>query len=300
MAVNYFIFGGTRTDGTDGINFATAFKCYPSGTYAYGSGEVDYDTQSICGLTGDILIPKNRFENTTLVYPCIMVTKDNTEFNKYIKAIKQAYLRYSQLGKYLILRDSYTTNGYRRAFLKSIDIEEIQLTAAKIGFNFEVDPRFFLDSGSDVIDIGFTKNRPNNPYPITNPTRDLVTNAYQTSNVFGTISKPIIRITLGSSMGTGKELAVEFTDINNQSVSNIIKVKKGNGSSRIIDIDTETMKVYNINTYANESASISSGFIQEMALSPSITYCRAYIIDPNSQTAYSDCNVKVIPRWYTL
>lgn len=124
------------------------FKAHISGSGTFVSPTRDVESIAVPGRNGDLHIDQGRYENINITYPAF-ITED---FEKNYSALKAFLL--SQIG-YKILADSYHPDHYRRArFTGNITPHMTTLNrAGDFELSFDCDPRMFLKSGDEPIQI---------------------------------------------------------------------------------------------------------------------------------------------------
>lgn len=130
---NFFKFGGK--DSRD-------YGVYITGTGVYNAPLKSYDTVTVPGRSGDLIIDNHRFENAELTYPAFIYAN----FKAAISQFKAAML--SGNG-YQRLEDSYNPEEYRKAlYVGDMEVEaRPQHDAGSFEITFNCDPRRFLKSG---------------------------------------------------------------------------------------------------------------------------------------------------------
>lgn len=118
------------------------FGIYVSGEKTFNAPEKDYESISIPGRNGDLLISKNRFKNINVLYPAFI-----------LKDFKQnaAMARGFMLSKFLYRRieDDYHPDTYRMGiFTGPMDFDTKFLNlSAEVQLQFSCKPQRFLKSG---------------------------------------------------------------------------------------------------------------------------------------------------------
>lgn len=179
---NFFIFGGK--DSRD-------YGVYITGTGVYNAPLKSYDTITVPGRSGDLVMANHRFENTELTYPAFIYAN----FKMAISQFKSAML---SADGYQRLEDSYNTDEYRKAlYAGEMEVEaRQQQDAGSFEIVFNCDPRRFLKIGENVQTISSGGS-------ISNPT------------LFP--SKPLIKVTgYGTLYVGGQQIVISqhFTSVN--------------------------------------------------------------------------------------
>lgn len=280
---DYFIFGSvdTRDFGVDVFcqNHETAIP-------------MTYVSQSLAGVSGDILIPDNRYPNRSIVYDVLATSNANTVMNRLQNALL------SQVG-YQRLVDSFDTDVYMMAAITDsfhIDFTQDHVQGkAKIAFN-RMPQRYLLSPES---------------YSMSGGTGNFYRPQYCYFN-----SKPLIKIFMESSTDTGPTRINMycFSDNSNYDYYQIVIDDQifGAGMPDItttgVNIDCETMEVYGgepaVNlkphvTLADQNLSVqqlSSG-VNDLHF-PMLADFNRFTIQSGSPDTVNE--IVVYPRWWKL
>lgn len=136
---NYFTFGDYASN---------SFGVYISGSGTYNAPAHEYDTVSVPGRSGDILLPVNRYSNIEVVYPCFI----SSNFRENLRSLRSALL---STDRYVRLSDTYHTDEYRiGCFLDSIVVDaRSQNDAGQFDIVFNCKPQRYLVSGESAVSI---------------------------------------------------------------------------------------------------------------------------------------------------
>ena len=167
---NFFKFGGK--DSRD-------YGVYITGTGVYNAPLKSYDTVTVPGRSGDLIIDNHRFENVELTYPAFIYANFKTAISQF----KAAML--SENG-YQRLEDSYNPEEYRKAlYVGDMEVEaRPKHDAGSFEITFNCDPRRFLKSGEVAAAVASGKF-------IDNPTKFT--------------AKPLIRVTGYGTLYVGSQ-----------------------------------------------------------------------------------------------
>lgn len=119
------------------------FGIYVSGEKTFNSPELDYETVSVPGRNGDLIVPKNRFKNITVQYPAF-IRKD------FLKNAQGARMYLLGTGsKYRRIEDDYHPDSYRiGVFSGPIDFEMRFLNlSGETNLLFDCKPQRYLKQG---------------------------------------------------------------------------------------------------------------------------------------------------------
>lgn len=178
---NFFIFGGK--DSRD-------YGVYITGTGVYNAPLKSYDTITVPGRSGDLVMDNHRFENVELTYPAFIYANFKTAISQFKSAMLSA-------DGYQRLEDSYNTDEYRKAlYAGEMEVEaRPQHDAGSFEIVFNCDPRRFLKIGDVSVTVANNKH-------IDNPT------------LFP--AKPLIRVTGYGTLYVGSQqitIAQHFTSV---------------------------------------------------------------------------------------
>lgn len=169
---NYFVFGNldSRTYGV-----------YISGEGVYDAPGRAYNTVTVPGRNGDLLIDKGRYDNIKITYPAFVA---GPAFDSNLTAFRSALLA---IGGYAELTDSYHPGEFRFGYCQNgIKVKaRSQNDAGEFDITFNCKPQRFLTSGKTAVTVSSGGS-------ITNPT------------LFD--AKPIIRVTGYGSLYVDSDL----------------------------------------------------------------------------------------------
>lgn len=136
---NYFTFGDY---------VSSSFGAYISGSGTYNAPAHEYDTVSVPGRSGDILLPVNRYSNIEVSYPCFI----SENFSSNLRSLRSALL---STDRYARLTDTYHPDEFRIAsFINSIDVDaRSQNDAGEFNIIFNCKPQRYLTSGDSVVSV---------------------------------------------------------------------------------------------------------------------------------------------------
>ena len=198
VKMNHFIFGNTNSKN---------YNVYISSGAAYNAPARVYDMVEVPGRNGSVALDGGRFENIEVTYPAFTFGKDQDEFARNVRTIRNVLQGYKGYTK---LWDTYNPDEYRMAIFKEgLETEgESYNRAGKFDLVFDAKPQRFLTSGDESIDW--------------------------TSS--GTLENPTPFEALPNLLVYGSgQLTIE---------GNTITV--GSSQSRIVTIDSEVMECYEI------------------------------------------------------
>jgi len=131
--LNYFDFGNIRS---------TDFKTYISGSGVYNAPARSYNTVSVPGRNGDLIISADKYENITVKYPAFI----STDFKQNLADLRSALL---SMSGYQELVDSYHPDEFRLAyFAGGISVKaRTQNDGGEFDLAFDCKPQRFLIAG---------------------------------------------------------------------------------------------------------------------------------------------------------
>lgn len=244
-------------------NISTTYKVYATDASIYNSPEPDVQTVSVQGLNGDLLIPKDRYKNIRVTYPCVIVSNFQTNI-----ADLRAFLL-SQVG-YVKIADSFDTDHYR--------------LGRYVG-GLEVDPAITGDAGIFTLVFDCKPQR----YLVSGDTETTFTRTSAGQTGFGTIvnstrydALPLITVT---GQGSGNIRIVKQPIETGAGIYVLVS-----GLDGTIVLDSELQDAYNGSTNMNSYISLTSGSFHKL------------VPGTNAITVGTglDVTIKVKPRWWTL
>lgn len=244
---------------TSWVNFAgwttDSMGTYPTGKNAHNAAERDVTVFQIAGRNGDLFVDNGRYKNIEVTYPCFVMN-----FSANEQKIRNVYG--SQRNGYQWLEDSYDTTHFRLArFVGQLEFEPVRGDAANFELTFDCDPRRFIKTGQDEIEIEDDEWRETNPswYP----------------------AKPTI-IVVDPNQG----LEIELTDVD----GNVTTFTATDTYSGTVCIDCEKQDIYDydLGTNLNYLFTLSGEF-------PSLSWGEN-VVALTGTYAYAG----IIPRWWEL
>lgn len=137
--LNFFTFDG---------KMSTDFGLYITDAGIYRSSAPEYETVSVPGRNGDLLIDNGRYKNVDVTYPAIIYE----DFDRNYEAMTEFLL--SRRGHYLRLEDTFLMDEYRIASFTG-NVEPKTTIHKKMGsflLRFNSKPQRYLKSGEHSID----------------------------------------------------------------------------------------------------------------------------------------------------
>ncbi len=155
---NWFTFGDI---------ISTDYGVYISGTGVYDAPARTFETVSIPGRSGDLILGADRLENIELTYPAFVYT----DFKQSIRNLKSALL--AKTG-YLRLSDTYYPDEFRLAYFPGpVTVDPAAWhDAGEFDLTFICKPQRWLKSGEETIEFTASGGNITNPTPF--PSKPLI------------------------------------------------------------------------------------------------------------------------------
>ena len=228
-------------------------------TYQYP--EKEYETVTIPGRSGDLLVDKGTFKNVERTYSFARVFGQNDKFVNVANSIVEWL--HSADG-YARLEDTYEPLYYREAVYKADgEMGNYYDDATAIEVTFECKPQRWLIEGEQPVTVPVSSSTHSGTKQITNPT------------TFP--AKPTIIFTTIPGNTTTISIAGNTLIFASQTVA------------KTITIDCENMECYSGDTLYNSSLSFRTGSFPVINGKAQVTL-----------TVQNVTNCQIIPRWWTL
>lgn len=128
---------------------------------SYGADAMQYDTQSIPGLDGDLQVPQNRYPNRDISFGCLIYQDAYTNYRKFRDFLL------SQTGYNRLESGEHPGEFYLACFKGGLQpVVDRESKAIKFDLTFNCKPQRFLKSGERVVQYtanGSIKNPTHNP-----------------------------------------------------------------------------------------------------------------------------------------
>ena len=208
MGINSLTFGNVNT---------ADYGVYISGEAAFNAPGRVYDSYSVPGRNGQIIVDQGHYENIEVTYPAFVFDYDQETFATRMAEIRSAFL--SQTG-YVRLSDTYNTDEYRLAYYSG---------------GFEVEPQHFNQTGEFELVFNCKPQRflTSGDTAVTMPTSGTITNP----TLFD--AKPILEVYgYGIASINGKNISVVASPIGMMQIDTTDQVPITNGWSKQLNDNT--------------------------------------------------------------
>lgn len=233
-------------------------------TYKYP--EREYESVTIPGRNGSLLVDKGRYENTERTYSLAKIYRPGENF---VSSANQIVEWLSSAEGYARLEDSYEPEYYREALYKSDgEMANYYDTATAIDVTFDCKPQRWLIEGEKPQSIAINNNTHIGSIYLTNPTKFP--------------AKPIIKFKTIANQDAVIEVLSESSTV----LYTLTYARET--ASNDITIDCDLMECFTSTSFKNSNLTLSNSF-------PVINGKQKVQIRATNVT---EC--EIIPRWWTL
>lgn len=225
-----------------GIDLSITYGVYATDAAVYNMPSADVQTISILGRSGDLIIPRNRYSNIQVRYPCVMPVYNASRMNQL-----RAWLL-KDVG-YLRIEDSFDTEHFRLGrFVGNVAVSPaMDGTAMTFELVFDCKPQRWLIADTQHIlggsgSIEVLSQFPANPLIYVVPSSSSATS--------GIINIGSQRITIDGAFGGGLTIDSELKDVHKDATNLNSIVTFSTGEFPVLPVGTGTINV----TYSGDIA----------------------------------------------